>query len=206
MIMLNREDILRGLRKIDALAKDAGVLIDLSIYGGAALALAFDLRLATRDVDAVVRGNPDFLRRVAAEVAEDEGWPPDWLNDGVKGFTSAHERMRLMEAFPGSAEGGLRTHLPTAEYLFAMKCMAMRPEGVDGSHDISDIEALAVIAGIHDPETALSLIEAFYPAARIPPKVRFGVEEIMERVAARLVRGGGIDIPAADGALDEKQP
>jgi hypothetical protein len=165
MTMLGKDDILRGLRAIDARAKDAGGLIDLSVYGGAALALAFDLRVATRDVDVVVRGNPDFLRRVAADVAADEGWPPGWLNDGVKGFTSAHERMGLMEAFPGFAEGGLRIHLPTAEYLFAMKWMAMRPEGVDGSHDISDIEALAVIAGIHDPETALSLIEAFYPAA-----------------------------------------
>jgi hypothetical protein len=27
------------------------------------MALAFDLRLATRDVDAVVNGSPDFLRR-----------------------------------------------------------------------------------------------------------------------------------------------
>jgi hypothetical protein len=196
MIMLGKEDIPRGFRAIDARANDDGVLIDLSIYGGAALALAFDLRLATRDVDAVVRGNPDFPRRVAAEVATDEGWPPDWLNDGVKGFASAHERMRLMEAFPGSGEGGLRIHLPTAEYLFAMKCMAMRPEGVDGSHAISDIEALAVIADIHDPEAALSLIEAFYPAARIPPKVRFGVEEIMERVSARRVRLGEADGPS----------
>jgi hypothetical protein len=90
-----------------------------------------------------------------------------------------------METFAASPDGGLRIHVPTAEYLFAMKCMAMRPEGIDGSHDISDIEALAAIAGIADAESALSLVEAFYPAARIPPKVRFGVEEIMERLAAR---------------------
>jgi hypothetical protein len=154
-------------------------------HGRAALALAFDLRAATRDVDAVVRGSPEFLRRAAREVAREEGWPEDWLNDGAEGFTSAHERMRLMEAFAGSPEGGLRIHVPTAEYLFAMKCMAMRPEGLDGSHDISDIEALADLANIADAADALSLVEAFYPASRIPPKVRFGVEEIMQRVATR---------------------
>jgi hypothetical protein len=185
MAMLDKTDILRGLRKIDIRAVDAGVLVDLAIYGGAAMALVFDVRRATRDVDAVVRGNPDFLRRAAADVAVEEGWPEDWLNDGVKGFTSANEQMRLMAGFEASPAGGLRIHVPTPEYLFAMKCMAMRPEGLEGSHDISDIEALADAADIADVETALSLVEAFYPASRVPPKVRFGVEEIMERVAAR---------------------
>ena len=188
MALLKKEDILRGLRSIDAQAKAAGVLVDLSIYGGAALALAFDLRHATRDVDAVVRGAPDFLRVAAARVAQDEGWPTDWLNDGVKGFTSSNEKMRLMEDFAASTEGGLRIHTPTPEYMFAMKCMAMRPEGIDGSHDISDIEALADAANIQDTEAALALVQAFYPAARIPPKVKFGVEEIMERVLARRAR------------------
>lgn len=185
MAMLDKDDILRGLRRIDVLAKEAGVVVDLSIYGGAALVLAFDIRRATRDVDAVVHGAPHFLRRAAAEVAVAEGWPQDWLNDGVKGFTSSSEQMRLMESFAATASGGLRVHIPVPEYLFAMKCMAMRPEGIDGSHDISDIETLADEAEIEDAQAALSLVEAFYPAARIPPKVRFGVEEIMARVVQR---------------------
>lgn len=185
MAMLRKGDILRGFRKIDAKAKEASIIVDLSVYGGAALALAFDIRHATRDVDAVVHGAPDFLRRAALEVAQEEGWPEDWLNDGVKGFTSGKEQMRLMENFEASPSGGLRIHLPSPEYLFAMKCMSMRPEGLDGSHDISDIESLADAAGIKDADTALSLVEAFYPSSRIPPKVRFGVEEIMERLALR---------------------
>jgi hypothetical protein len=183
--MLRKADILRGLCKIHEKAKQAGVVIDLAVYGGAAMALAFDLRHATRDVDAVVRGNPDFLRRVAQEVADEEGWPDDWLNDGVKGFVSSQEQMRLMEDFEASPAGGLRVYTPTPEYLFAMKCMAMRPEGIGGSHDISDIEALADEAGIRNAADALALVESFYPSSRIPPKVKFGVEEIMERVAGR---------------------
>jgi len=185
MTLLKKEDILRGLQKIDARAKEAGIIVDISIYGGAALAIAFDLRYATRDVDAIVRGAPDFLRKAAAEIAAEEGWPENWLNDGVKGFTSANENMRLMERFDASDSGGLRIYTPAPEYLFAMKCMAMRPEGIEGSHDISDIESLADIAGIRDTETALGIVESFYPASRIPPKVRFGVEEIMERMAKR---------------------
>ncbi|MGE4071141.1 MAG: hypothetical protein AB7E72_08195 [Lysobacterales bacterium] len=185
MAMLTKDDILRALRQIDLKAKAAGVVVDLSIYGGAALALAFNLRHSTRDVDAVVHGAPDFVRRAVAEIAEEEGWPAGWLNDSVKRFTSSHEQMSLMESFDASMGGGLRIHIPTPEYLFAMKCMAMRPEGIEGSHDISDIEALADVADIADTEAAFALVEAFYPSSRIPPKVKFGVEEIMERVRAR---------------------
>jgi hypothetical protein len=182
--MLTKDDILRGLRKMDEKAVESGVLVDLSIYDGAALAIAFDIGQVTRDVDAVVRGAPDFVRAVAAEIAEQEGWPRDWLNDG-KGFLSGSEEMLLMQSFPGSPRGGLRIHVPSPAYLFAMKCMAMRPEGLDGSHDISDIEALAGILGVRNSSEALSLIEGFYPWSRIPPKVRFGVEEIMERLSSR---------------------
>ncbi len=191
MAILGKEDILRGLRKIDAKVRAAGLIVDLAVYGGAALAIAFNLRHATRDVDAVVRGSPDFLRGAAAEVAAEEGWPENWLNDGVKGFTSNNEKMRLMEDFEAPGDCGLRIHIPVPEYLFAMKCMSMRPEGIDGSHDISDIEALADEAGITGAVEALALVESFYPSARIPPKVRFGVEEIMERVVARRMRNLG---------------
>jgi len=184
MAMLTKHDILRGLTQLDAMAKDAGVIVDLSIYGGAALAIAFDIRHATRDVDAVVRGNPDFVRQAAAKIAQEEGWPDDWLNDGVKGFTSDNEQMQLMVGFEASTCGGLRIHIPTPQYLFAMKCMAMRPEGIDRSHDISDIKALAVAADIRSAEDALALVSSFYPASRIPPKVLFGVEEILEQLAA----------------------
>jgi hypothetical protein len=182
MSLLAKDDILRGLRKIDERARAAGVLIDLAIYGGAALVIAFNARQATRDVDAVVRGSPDFLRNAAAQIAVEENWPPDWLNDGVKGFISNNEAMTLMSEFQGSSGGGLRIHVPTPSYIFAMKCMAMRPEGIDGSHDVSDIELLANKLGVKTPEEAFSIIEGFYPASRIPAKVRFGVEEIMSRL------------------------
>jgi hypothetical protein len=188
MAMLTKDDILRGLRKIDVAARASGILVDLSIYGGAALAIAFNLRNSTRDVDAVVQGSPQFLRKAASDVAEEEGWPQDWLNDGVKGFLSDNEQMFLMERFTAGPEGGLRIHVPTAEYFFAMKCMAMRPDGLEGSHDISDIEALATKIGFKTSAEALSLVEEFYPSSRIPPKVRFGVEEIVERLVARRAR------------------
>ncbi len=185
---LTRRDIMRGLARLDVMAREVNKVVEIAVYGGAALALAFDMRVATRDVDAVVRGSPDFVRKCSARIAEEEGWPRDWLNDGVKGFLSHREQMRLLEEFQAADGKGLRVFVPSPQYLFAMKCMAMRAEGIDGSHDISDIEALAAIAEIPDAKSALELVEAFYPSGRIPPRVRFGVEEIMERVMARRER------------------
>jgi hypothetical protein len=63
--------------------------------------------------------------------------------------------------------------------------MAMRPEGLDGLRDISDIEFLAGEIGIQNSDSALALIEEFYPRSRIPAKVAFGVQEIMERIVRR---------------------
>ena len=185
MSQLEKSDILRGLTIVDERARSENILVDLSIYGGAAMVLAFDARQATRDVDAVVNGAPDFLRRIASEIAREEAWPDDWLNDGVKGFLSHHEQMMLMAAFPAGDGVGLRVHTPSPEYMFAMKCMAMRTEGLDGSRDISDIELLIGITELQDVETALRLVEAFYPAHLIPPKVRFGLEEIVGRILER---------------------
>ena len=40
------------------------------------------------DVDAVFEGNRDFIKKLAAEMAEEFGWDENWLNDGVKGWLS----------------------------------------------------------------------------------------------------------------------
>jgi hypothetical protein len=185
MALLKKEDILRGLRKLHDQAKAAGMVVDIAIYGGATLAVAFDIRYATRDVDAAIHRDAVFLRDAAAEIATEEGWPENWLNDGVKGFASANEKMALLADFCDAQTGGLRIYTPVAEYFFAMKCMTMRPQGIDGLHDMPDFEALADEINVSDAEAALSLVEAFYPASRIPPQVRFGVEKIMEQVVAR---------------------
>ena len=180
--MLTRRDIIDGLRRLDEIAREHGVMIDIAVYGGAALSLVYDVRQATRDVDAVVHQHSEFFREASARIAAERDWPEDWLNDGVKGFLSAKEAMQSLPGFPGSETAGLRIYTPTPEYLFAMKCLAMRPDGIEGSHDISDIEFLADHAQIPDAEAAMQLVETFYPANRIPAKVRFGIEEIMERI------------------------
>ena len=177
--MFGQGEIQRALTRLGEIAWGAQRIIDMAVYGGSAIVLAWGFRVATKDVDAVVRGDPSFLRRAVRQVAEEEGWPEDWLNDGVKGFVSGNEDLRLQGTYPSPERPGLRVYVPTAEYMLAMKCMAMRAEGVEEARDIEDIRHLIGITGLTTTEQVLALVEGFYPRSLIPPRVALGVEEIV---------------------------
>ena len=180
--MLTRDDILTGLRMIDQKARNASVTVDLAVYGGAALSIAFDMRAATRDVGAVMRTHPNFVRQCVRDIADEMNWPVNWLNDGIKGFLSASEQMQLMQDFQSDSSGGLRVYTPTPEYLLAMKCMAMRIDDPDAPHDIADIKNLAKILGLTTADEFFRMVEQFYPASQIPSKTVFGIEEIVSKL------------------------
>ncbi len=82
--------------------------------------------------------------------------------------------------YPSEDEPGLRVMLAAPEYLFAMKCRAMRIGGVDENADIEDIRKLAGEIGIETASQALDLVAAFYPRHLIAAKTQFGIEEIFE--------------------------
>ena len=48
-------------------------MVDMAVYGGSAIVLAWEFRVATRDVDAVVHGDPTFIRRAVKQVADEQG-------------------------------------------------------------------------------------------------------------------------------------
>lgn len=170
--------------RLGRIAKDAGKVIDISIYGGSALILATDFRVATRDVDAVFESDRPFIRAAAAVVAAEFGWDDTWINDGVKGFLSTRdgeaEAKTMFRSYPSEDLPGLRVFVATPSYMFAMKCLAMRVGGGEESADIADIRNLGKLLGIVSSEQALRVISRYYPSAVLPPKTRFGVEEIFD--------------------------
>lgn len=87
-MVFTKEDILNAFEEIGRIAKEQGILLDMGVYGGSAIALQWEFRQSTRDVDIVVFGDPKFLREAAAVVASRHGWPENWINDAVKGFVS----------------------------------------------------------------------------------------------------------------------
>jgi hypothetical protein len=79
--------------------------------------------------------------------------------------------------------------VPRPEYLFAMKCRAMRVGGVEGNQDIEDIRRLALEIGLQSAAEALELLSGFYPDHLIEPKTRFGLEEIFDLWAGKSEGG-----------------
>lgn len=182
----DRDTLEAAFVEIGHRALDAGKLVEITIYGGSALVLTLEARPATRDVDAVFETDRTFLRQMAREVAEANGWDESWLNDGVKGFLSRADQepgsRHLFRGYPSEQRAGLRVFVAAPEYLFAMKCLAMRLGGVEESRDLQDIVALIQLLGLNSASEAISLVEAFYPANQIPPKTRFGLEELFDRI------------------------
>jgi hypothetical protein len=178
----NRETLEQAFERLGQIAADAGKIIEISVYGGSALVLTTNFRVATQDVDAVFESDRTFVRRAAEMIAREFEWQTDWINDGVKGFLSARDQdqdaKRMFRSYPSEEEPGLRVFVASPAYLFAMKCLAMRVAGVDQSLDVNDIRSLGGLLGIKTAEQALELVSHYYPASKLPAKTIFGLEEI----------------------------
>ena len=179
-MLISKDDLHAGLLRLGEIAFAAGKLVEISIYGGAALGLVWNLREFTRDVDAVVHGDATYLRQAAQAVANERGWPEDWLNDGVKGFLSSNPSLNFWRDLPSIEKPGIRVFIPSPEYLFAMKAMAMRIGDPTSARDIDDLRALGAMIRVKNSEHAITLVEQYYPASRISPKTQFGLQELFD--------------------------
>lgn len=125
MTLLTRSDIESALRRLGELALQQDENIELLVVGGAAMVMAFNARMATHDVDAVVL-QPELarlVRRLVQQIAEELNWPPDWLNDGAKGFL-----MGLSEGGVIYTAPGIVVRCPALAQLLAMKLSAWRDD------------------------------------------------------------------------------
>lgn len=82
---LTKEEIEILLSHLSDELERRGAQADLFLVGGAAMALAYDARRSTRDLDAIFAPT-DVVRAAAQAVAEEHDLGADWLNDAVKGF------------------------------------------------------------------------------------------------------------------------
>jgi hypothetical protein len=181
-IALDRPALERAFMRLGEIAANAGKQIDISVYGGSALVLSTDFRVSTQDVDAVFEQDRTFVRHAAQLIADEFGWEENWINDGVKGFLSAHDSdpdaKCLFRSYPSEVGPGLRVFVATPAYLFAMKSLAMRAVGAERRADIEDIRKLGALMGITSASDAISVVTRYYSAARLSPKTRFGLEDV----------------------------
>lgn len=166
---MDRGEIVEALTALAAELDGRGVSAEMYVVGGAAIALAFDERRATRDIDAVFEPKA-IVYEAAAVVAERLGLPGGWLNDAVKGFLAGED--------PAAAQvldlPGLRCLTASPETLLALKVLAHRI-----GEDESDMRLLAAELGLTRAEEVLEIAERTY-GDRLDPAARFFVEQIFD--------------------------
>ncbi len=146
-----------------------GITARIFLVGGAAMALAYNARRATRDLDGVFEPKTEIYAE-AALMAEEAGLPPDWLNDGVKGLLPDRSAVEIGSHFDSE---GISVGVASAEYLFAMKAFAAREEV-----DAEDLRFLAQHLGLRDAQEAIDLVERFYAPHRLKPVTHYLLEDL----------------------------
>lgn len=171
---MTKEELTICLRRLSEILAEQNVIGEIVLFGGAAMVLAFNARVSTKDVDAVFEPK-NIVYKAAARVSHEFGAPDGWLNDAVKRFLSDKGVSTLFLDLPN-----LKVYAASPEYLLAMKCMSMRI-GKDET-DINDITFLMRHLGLKDAAAVLQIVEHFYPYNLVQPKTRFAIEELCQNI------------------------
>src|SRR3989338_5339128 len=173
MASLSKADIQRLFELLNGQMRLESLEGEVYLVGGAVMCLVFNARPATKDVDAYFQP-AQKIREAAAKVGVQAGVKEDWLNDAVKGyFSDKGEYDTFLEL------SHLRVFVARAEYLLAMKSLAMRIG--EEFHDVDDIRYLIRHLDLKNYQEALAVITRFYPLKRFPQKTLYALEEIFEQ-------------------------
>jgi hypothetical protein len=173
MIRFDRDGLELGLRQFVAKLRSTDAQSGLRIVGGAALALRYFDRESTVDVDAHPIGDADRVLAVAREVAEENGWPDDWLNNQAAGFIPEYGSTPVVWETLYD-DGHVVIQVASAEAMLAMKLRANRP-----GRDDTDIAKLMVLCSISSLAEAEELYETYYSAEALPDRAVAMVSKIL---------------------------
>lgn len=172
MSTLSKVEIEKLLKLLEEKLKSRTVIGEIYLVGGAVMCLAFNARPATKDIDAYFKPS-QLIRELSKEIAEEQDLAPNWLNDAVKGYLSDKGKYSTYLELPN-----LKIFVATAEYLLAMKCLALRI-GAEFS-DENDIRYLLRYLNIEEYQDALNIITQYYPLEKFPQKTLYALEEILK--------------------------
>ncbi len=131
--LFDREGITELLTELDGRLNRRGVRGRIYVVGGAAIALSFDTRRSTRDIDAVVLDAHGALFDEVRAMARAHGLADTWLNEQASVYANIDD-----VAAPIVYSGpNLSVTAGSARHLLAMKARASR------ASDVADIRFLA---------------------------------------------------------------
>jgi hypothetical protein len=133
------------------------------------------------------------IRDTAAQtVAARRGWPRDWLNDGVRTYLSPQvegfAQHTLFRTYPSEQTPGLRVFVPAAEYMLAMKLMALRLDPASERNDREDILNLMQVTGMKEKADIVQFAASFYPEARTSGALALAIDDLWNEYSRRVER------------------
>lgn len=165
---VNAEEIKRYLTELNEELRSMDIKGEICLYGGAVMAIAYNARPDTDDVDAVFEP-VRHVRRAARLVAERNGLPIGWLNNAVEIFLARHERRILLNL------SHLKIYLPPPDYLLAMKVLSARAETMDQD----DLRVLIRKLDLKTSAEIFAIVRGYYPRQEIKPETRILIEELL---------------------------
>ena len=159
-VLFGRAELERAFTALGERLARRGVVADIFVVGGAAMALAYDADRVTRDVDARFVPHGIVLDE-ARQVARDLGLPPWWLNEQATAYISGKDDPGKRRVFD---HPGLRVMAASPEHVFAMKALAAR------TRDIDDLRLLAGMIGIENSRGRSPGLRELLPDEPIPPR------------------------------------
>jgi hypothetical protein len=175
---LSRADIIRALTRLGELCAATQSRVEIAIYGGTVMMLAYDCREATKDIDAIFHP-PEVVEPLIKQVARELKLPEDWMNNGVGTFVAKREeRIRFLQL----QVPGLAITRPSAKYLLAMKCRAGRLPTPFRAGDVTDITFLLRELKIRSLAEVDVITAEFYGASALEPGKRWLVEKLLREV------------------------
>jgi hypothetical protein len=177
---LTRVRIIEALNLLGRFAAEENLTLELCIYGGSAMMLAYGARDATKDVNVIAKPS-EAAHRLAKRVAEQLGLDSSWLSDDVRRYTSIDGTFAPLQIqeLETTAKQRLKITRPSASYLLAMKCLAGRAPLPGYSGDLDDIKFLVRKMGIKTVEEVEDHLSKFYPRESLSPKVREAVQDLL---------------------------
>ena len=163
---MDRDQIIGDLTALGRALDRRGVTGEMYLVGGAAIALAFDERRATRDVEVVFKPKATVYE-AAAEVADELEPPRGLVERRREGIPAARPPCQSGARSPGPA---LPERIP--RMLLVLKVLAHRV-----GEDEDDVPLLAHAIGLATAEQVLEVAAEVF-GDRLDAVARFYVEEL----------------------------
>ncbi len=175
---LSRADIIRALTRLGELCAKQQSRVEIAVYGGTVMMLAYDCRETTKDIDAIFHP-PEIVEPFIKQVAREQYLPEDWMNNGVGAFVARRET-RI--AFSQLQIPGLVITRPSAQYLLAMKCRAGRLPTPFRAGDLADIKFLLRALSIRSMAEVDRIAAEYYGTGALEPGKRWLIEKLLQEV------------------------